>query len=118
LPPRWSSPIEIGASRTRAGTLNAALVSYYQSTAFTEGLAGSTRTSRRAILERFREEYGEFRIALMHRKALQAILNKKSAAAAKNWKKALRGFIDHCIALDMIETDPLLETQFAKNQAK
>jgi hypothetical protein len=30
----WSAPVEIGASRTRAGTVNAALVSYYQSTAF------------------------------------------------------------------------------------
>jgi hypothetical protein len=28
----WSAPIEIGAARTRPGTVNAALVSYYQST--------------------------------------------------------------------------------------
>src|ERR1700704_6906707 len=88
----WSAPVEIGASRTRAGTVNAALVSYYQSTAFTEGLAEGTQKSRRGILERFREEHGDKRIALLHKKALQTIFNKKSAAAANNWKKALRGF--------------------------
>jgi hypothetical protein len=38
---------------------------------------------------------------------MQAILNKKSPAAASNWRKALRGFIDHCMALDMIKIDPL-----------
>jgi site-specific recombinase XerD len=114
----WSAPIEIGASRTRAGTVNAALVSYYQSTAFTEGLAEGTRKSRRAILERFREEHGDKRIALLHKKALQTIFNKKSAAAAKNWKKALRGFIDHCISLEMIETDPLLGVKLTKVKSK
>ena len=57
---------------------------------------------RRAILERFREAHGEKRIALLHKKALQAILNKKSPAAASNWRKALRGFIDHCMSLDML----------------
>jgi hypothetical protein len=43
----WKAP-ELGASRTKAGTVNAAIISYYQSTAFTEGLAEGTRKSRRA----------------------------------------------------------------------
>ena len=38
---------------------------------------------------------------------MQAILNKKTPAAASNWRKALRGFIDHCLSLDMIAVDPL-----------
>jgi integrase len=113
----WEAP-QLGSSRTKPGTVNAALVSYYQSTAFNEGLAKSSRGNRRAILERFREEHGDKRIALMHRTALQVILNKKSAAAAKNWKKALRGFIDHCISLDMIETDPLLGIKLTKVKSK
>jgi integrase len=102
----WTAP-EPGASRTRAGTVNAAIVSYYQSSAFTDGLATSSQRMRRAILERFREQHGEKRIALLHKKALQAILNKKSPAAASNWRKALRGFVDHCLSLDMLTTDPL-----------
>jgi integrase len=63
---------------------------------------------RRAILERFREEHGEKRIALLHKKAMQTILNKKSPAAASNWRKALRGFIDHAMSLDMLAIDPLI----------
>jgi integrase len=102
----WTAP-ELGASRTKAGSVSAALVSYYQSTAFRDGLAASSQRMRRAILERFREDHGEKRIALLHKKALQAILNKKSPAAAANWRKALRGFIDHCLSLDMLTTDPL-----------
>jgi hypothetical protein len=102
----WVAPA-LGASRTRAGSVNAAIVSYYTSSAFRDGLAVSSQQMRRNILERFREEHGEKRIALLHKKALQAILNKKSPAAASNWRKALRGFIDHCLSLDMIKLDPL-----------
>jgi integrase len=102
----WTAP-ELGVSRTRAGTVNAAIVSYYQSSAFRDGLADSSQKMRRAILERFREAYGDKLVADMHKKALQIILNKKSPAAASNWRKALRGFIDHCLSLDMLSTDPL-----------
>jgi hypothetical protein len=99
--------IEIGASRTVLGTINAGMVSYYQSSAFKDGLAGSTQSSRRAILERFREEHGDTRIVKMHDAALQAILNGKTPAAQRNWKKVLRGFIDHCLSLKIIKIDPL-----------
>ena len=98
---------EVGAKRTVAGTVNAALVSYYQTSAFKDGLAESSQKMRRAILERFREEHGDKRIALMHKGALQNILNKKSPAAAADWRKALRGLIDHAMSLDMLTTDPL-----------
>jgi integrase len=103
---QWTKP-EAGARRTVPGTVNAALVSYYQSSAFRDGLALSSQQMRRAILERFRDEHGEKRIGLLHKKALQAILNKKSPAAASNWRKALRGFLDHAMSLDMLTIDPL-----------
>jgi hypothetical protein len=103
----WTAP-ELGSSRTRVGTVNAAIVSYYQSSAFTDGLAVSSQKMRRAILERFREQYGDKQIAPLHKKALQTILNRKSPAAASNWRKALRGLIDHCLSLDMMTTDPLV----------
>src|SRR5258706_13938120 len=64
--------IDIGANRTVAGTVNAGLVSYYQSASF-KALAESTQQTRRAILERFRVDHGEKRIALMHRAAMQAM---------------------------------------------
>jgi hypothetical protein len=105
---------ELGASRTIPGTVNAALISYFRAIAFVSGLAKSTQSNRRAILEQFRNDHGDKRIALIHSTAIQNILNKKTPAAARNWKKALRGFIDHCIALNLIKVDPLAGLKLAK----
>ena len=109
-----SAPLSVGAGRTLPGTVNAALVSYYQSVAFTKGLAQSTQTSRRAILEQFRNDHGDKRIALIHSTAIQNILNKKTPAASRNWKKALRGFVDHCLSFNMIKVDPLSVVKLAR----
>lgn len=46
---------EIGAQRTVPGTVNACIVSYYNTSADFRGFADGTKTMRRAILERFRE---------------------------------------------------------------
>src|SRR4051812_1125853 len=108
----WEAPA-IGASRTVAGTVNAALVSYYQSTAFAE-LAKSTRGNRRAILELFRNDHGDKRVALMHKQALQHILSGKTGNVARNWRKALRGFVDHCLSLGMMKVDPLAGIKLPK----
>jgi integrase len=107
------TPPEIGAKRTVAGTVSAGLVSYYQSSAFT-GLAKSSQNMRRAELERFRSDHGDKRLQGMHKTALQNILNSKTPAAQRNWKKAMRGFLDHCLALDMIKVDPLAGSKLAK----
>jgi integrase len=109
--------VEIGSSRTVAGTVNAGLVSYYQS-GFFKALAESSQKTRRAELERFRADHGDKRIALMHRAAMQAILNGKRPAAARNWKKAMRGFLVHCLSLNMIKVDPLAGVTMAKMKTK
>jgi hypothetical protein len=46
------SRIEVGLSRTMAGTVNAAIISYFNSAAF-QALAPETQRSRRGILDRF-----------------------------------------------------------------
>ena len=75
LKEHWTAP-QLGSSGTRPGTVNAAIVSYYQSTAFKDGLAPSSQKMRRNILERFREQYKDKQIEPLHKKALQTILNK------------------------------------------
>lgn len=107
-------PAELGAGRTVPGTVNASIVSYYQSSAFKDALAKSTQESRRAILESFREDHGDKRVALMHSTALQTVFNSKTPAAQRNWMKALRGWIDHCLTLGMIKNDPLAAVKLAK----
>src|SRR5947209_3053307 len=50
--------IEIGATRTTPGTINALTVAYLNSGIF-RSLADETQRTRRNILERFRTEHGE-----------------------------------------------------------
>jgi len=112
-----SGKVDIGAKRTIAGSVNAGLASYYSSGAF-KALAPSTQSMRRNILERFREAHGDKRIGLMPRKAIQAILDSKTPAAARNWKKTLRGFITHCLSLDLMTVDPLAGVVMTKMKTK
>lgn len=44
---------------------------------------------RRSILEKFRKDHGDKRIALLGKSHLQIILNKLKPAAQLNWRKAL-----------------------------
>lgn len=101
----WSAP-EIGASRTIPGTVNSAIVSYYNNSMDFRAMAAGTQAMRRAILERFREEHGDKRIAMLDQRPVLAILNKKSPAAARNWLKTLRGLIKHAIHEGMRKDDP------------
>lgn len=106
--------VELGAGRTKPGSVNAALVSYYQSSAFRDGLTESSQKMRRAILERFREAHGDKRVALMTQAALQNIINKKTPAGALNFRKAMRGFLDHCLSLNFIKADPLVNVKLVE----
>src|SRR5262245_35151659 len=56
---------EIGANRTAPGTINALVVRYYKSDAWTSGIEADTRKTRRRIIERFRAKHGDKRVALL-----------------------------------------------------
>lgn len=110
----WARP-KIGESKTVAGTVNAALIGYYASSAFSPpALSESTRQNRRRILEDFRTDHGDKRIALMSSEALQVIVDKKTPASQKNFRKAMSGFLKHARAMKLIGHDPLADVEFAK----
>jgi hypothetical protein len=64
----WNA-VQIGSNKTVPGTVNAAIVSYYNLSLEFKGMAPGTQKMRRAILERFREEHGDKRVALVHEEA-------------------------------------------------
>ena len=99
--------IEIGASRTKPGTINALVVSYFNSMAF-QALAPETRRTRRNILERFRAEHGDKRSAMLKREHVNVMFAKKAATrfAARNWLKTVRALMQFAIAEGMLATDP------------
>jgi integrase len=97
---------EIGAARTKPGSVNAAIVSYFNKSADFKGMKLSTQKMRRAILERFRNDHGDRNIATLDERALKAILAKLSPLAALNWLKTLRSLLRHAIDVNLRKDDP------------
>jgi integrase len=94
---------EIGATkRSKPGSVSAAIASYYSSPSF-KTLAASSQVVRKAVLEAFRREHGDKPIAAMPKKFIAALLDSMSPTAARNWLKALRALVEHCIDVDMLK---------------
>jgi integrase len=96
---------EVGASRTLPGTLNEAVVSYYKSLAFRE-LAQSSQYMRRSYLERFREGYGNSRLATMPSEFIVKMMNTMEPFSARNWFKCVRAVMQHAVSVGLCKTDP------------
>jgi integrase/recombinase XerD len=91
---------DIGASRTKAGTIDALIVRYKKHDDFTKGLSKATQDMRRPILDHFREfktpsgrRYGNNRLASMQEKDIRAALEGRKPNAQRNWIKVIRGLI-------------------------
>jgi integrase len=99
--------VEIGASRSRPGTVNAAVAGYFGSLAFAS-LADGTRRIRRHILERFRAEHGDKGIATLARTHIERMINAKATTpgAALNFLVALRMLMRHAVAVGLRADDP------------
>jgi integrase len=109
--------IEIGAGRTKPGTVNAAIVGYYTSLAF-RSLAPGTQKMRRAILERFRQEHGDKRIALLPYEFIVRTLGRKAPFAARNWLKTLRGLLQFAVSEGFRADDPTQSVKVPKAKTK
>jgi integrase len=98
---------EIGANRTVPGTVNAAVISYINSAVF-RTQAPDTRRTRRNILERFRVEHGERRIAALGRHHVERMIAAKAGtpSAARNFLNTLRALMQHCVTEGIRVDDP------------
>jgi hypothetical protein len=74
--------IKIGEKRSPAGSVAATVGLYLGSTAFAN-LAADTQRTRRNILERFREEHGDKRIAGIEKKHVQAMVTAKGKTPSR-----------------------------------
>jgi integrase len=102
-----SAPEPIGATRSKPGSVNAAVASYFGASEF-RALAPSSQQVRRAVLEAFRREHGDMPIRFMPRKFVEALLDGMTPTAARNWFKAIRALVGHCINAGMLRDDPTL----------
>jgi integrase len=103
-----------GAKKIKPGTVDAAMLAYLQSDGFANGIADSTRNTRRRILQNFAKAHGDKPTLLMHAQALQNIVAKMTAANQRGFKKAMRGFVDYCLSHRLMKLDPLQSIKLAK----
>lgn len=97
---------EVGAARTKHGTVNFAIVAYYNSRDF-HNLAESSQKARRRILELFRVKFGHLRIDALRRDHIQRILADKPPFSARDWLKAIRAILRFSVeTLRLRDDDP------------
>ena len=99
-------PVEIGASRTTPGSVEALVVSYYKSDGWLHGIAEDTRKTRRRIIERFRLKHGAKRAAMLRREHVLTMLAEiRKPTAKRHWLKAIRGLFKSAVP-SVIAVDP------------
>jgi integrase len=110
-----AEPIVIGADRAKAGTVAATIGLMFASVAFAD-LADATQRLRRGILERFREQHGDKRIATIERKHVQAMVDAKAAtpSAARNFLAVVRSLMQFAIEAGIRADDPTLGVKRVK----
>jgi integrase len=100
-----STPEPIGVSRSKPGSVSAAIASLYGSQGF-RTLKGSTQALWRSHLERLRAQHGDKPLNLLPRNFITALLDTLSPSVARNCLKALRCLMQHCVERELIENDP------------
>jgi hypothetical protein len=86
--------IEVGASRSLSGTVGAVIADYYRSMSFAN-LSPGTQRERRRILESFRSDHGDKRIAKLNREHIELLVadRAKTPGAAHNFLVAIRSLL-------------------------
>src|SRR5262245_10954059 len=111
-----AAPVAIGASkRSGPGSVSAAVAEYYTSQAF-RSLTGETPAKRRAILERFREQHGDKRLASLPQEFIVALIDTMTPHNASAWLKTFRHFVNWCKSRKLLRDDPTwgLKVRIAK----
>lgn len=101
------APLEIGASRTKPGTINALAVRYYASAEFTT-LAPITKSTYRNRIERFRAEHGDKPVAGLKREHVRALIDARAAtpSAANNFLAMVGLLMRFAVDLGWRDDDP------------
>lgn len=108
----------VGASKTVAGTMNALIAEYYNSSAFTSK-AETTRSTYKNQLEAFRKEHGDGPVREIKTKHIDAILGdvaKKSTAQAHKLKKRLTTLFRLAVKWEYRDDNPMLNAERVKHE--
>jgi integrase len=101
-----SMPLDVGANRNVPGTIAALVALYANSSFFKHEIAPATQRPMWGILQKFRDEHGSKRVALLRREHVLAILDGRQPFARRNWLRALRPLMRFAVSINMIAEDP------------
>jgi integrase len=113
-----AQPVEIGADRTKPGTIDALIVDYLKSETFTKALAPETQRMRRNILDRFRTDHGAKRVLTLEHRHVVKLIEDRPTYAQKNWLKTLRGLMLFAVKENYRADDPTSGVKAAKPAVK
>ena len=107
-----------GINRVAPGTINALVVSYYESTLFKDN-GESTQKDYRRVIEKFREKHGDKPVAMIRTMHLDKMVGSldKTPAAANKLISILCGIFRHAIKICMIENNPANEVDRYKSNS-
>ena len=108
---------QVGQTRTRPNSIDAALVGYYKSTSFRNLAEKSQETFRRYLERDFRAIVGSAPLAHLKPSHLGQLIAERaeaSPAAARVLLSAIRSFTRHCFAVGLIKHDPAIGTKTPK----
>jgi integrase len=99
--------IDIGARRTVAGSVSAALVAYYRSADWIDGLAEATQKWRRNCLEKFRADFGDLSLRTIEKRYVQAYVSAiAKPGTQRNMAQALGSFFTYCVDTMLLADNP------------
>ena len=99
-------PSDIGVTRNAPGTIAALVAMFANSSTFKYELAADTKRPMWGILQRFRDEHGSKRVALIRREHVLAILEGRPPFARRNWLHVIRHLMRFALSVNMITDDP------------
>nr|WP_313429337.1 tyrosine-type recombinase/integrase [Brevundimonas diminuta] len=101
--------LAIGQERTKAGTMNALIVAYYQSSDFAD-LAPITKKTYRNMIERWRTENGHLSITGLQTKHVRTMLDKMAdrPGAAYNLRRILKVLMRFAVEREYRPDNPMI----------
>jgi integrase len=108
------APVDIGARRTRPGSMRALAVSYYQSVDY-RSMQARTQRVYRGLIERFCEQvdkdgnkFGDKRAASIGREHIVRLIAARAdkPEAANQFRKVLRAMMKHAVEIGLRADDP------------
>jgi integrase len=108
----------VGAKRIRPGSIDALVITYFNSPTFL-ALSPSTQSTYRGILEAFTREHGAKPLAPLTRKHLEAMLARKmrTPAAANHWLRLIKTLMRFAVREQLRGDDPARDIDYIKRKS-